>query len=428
MIRSIIFFLLVGQMSICQNGIYSLTNKESGLCPNEVNYILRANNFDRNATFKGLPSNKEFRITCFDLQKEQTVYEKSLLGQILSVEDATFLYEYKISELSMTPTAHRLFFLVYFDRGRKVIIPDLNSDFNFDNDEIHYFGLAEIKPKAAAIPNDTIKFEYEYAENGIVSKRMVSLMLEPINELYISKQKDGKFHINVKINEYVRGRISINGRIYHYAAQPGGNAKTTFKRFQMHFSDSEFVAPKKFGSEDMINENDTLTIDGKVYSPRFSIFGDTFFLGPVSVNSRAPQHLFEEFSKGTPINAGKLSIEQMKSGRHTIVDFWGTWCGPCVRDIPKLQKLHERFKSSGVNLIGIAVDGDEKKVSEFLKKRKIQHPVIFENLNMGSDWIYKKMNVTVFPTYLILNNEGSVVFSTNSIESLEEKLEKLKNP
>jgi len=196
----------------------------------------------------------------------------------------------------------------------------------------------------------------------------------------------------------------------------------------MHFSDSEFVAPKKFGSEDMINENDTLTIDGKVYSPRFSIFGDTFFLDPVSVNSRAPQHLFEELSKGTPINAGKLSIEQMKNGRHTIVDFWGTWCVPCVRDIPKLQKLHERFKSSGVNLIGIAVDGDEKKVGEFLKKRKIQHPVIFENLNMGSDWIYKKMNVTVFPTYLILNNEGSVVFSTNSIESLEEKLEKLKNP
>jgi thiol-disulfide isomerase/thioredoxin len=62
-----------------------------------------------------------------------------------------------------------------------------------------------------------------------------------------------------------------------------------------------------------------------------------------------------------------------RQGRPLLVNFWATWCPPCVKEMPELQQFHEAFKAQGWKVIGLAIDGPTP-VREFLAK----HPVGFD--------------------------------------------------
>lgn len=64
-------------------------------------------------------------------------------------------------------------------------------------------------------------------------------------------------------------------------------------------------------------------------------------------------------------------------GKWVLVNFWATWCPPCLSEIPELNALHNAHKDSDLVVIGIAMDsGSEKTVTDFAKARGISYPVI----------------------------------------------------
>ncbi len=74
----------------------------------------------------------------------------------------------------------------------------------------------------------------------------------------------------------------------------------------------------------------------------------------------------------TPVDAqGYQDLIAAHRGKILVVDFWATWCAPCVESFPKLVDLHSRYKERGVVVIGASVDfpGEEDTVVEFLKKQ-----------------------------------------------------------
>ncbi|MCC6320774.1 MAG: TlpA family protein disulfide reductase [Phycisphaerales bacterium] len=114
-------------------------------------------------------------------------------------------------------------------------------------------------------------------------------------------------------------------------------------------------------------------------------------------------------------------------GKIVLLDFWATWCGPCVQAIPKVQKVAEKFADKGVVVLGINGDeGDTKKVTSFLEKKKISiRQVMDTDGSIGRDY-----GVTGIPCMVMLDAQGVVqdihVGAGPSIESeLTEQVEKM---
>ncbi len=102
------------------------------------------------------------------------------------------------------------------------------------------------------------------------------------------------------------------------------------------------------------------------------------------------------------------TFNELKGEKLTLIDFWATWCKPCTKAIPELNKIYEMYRDKGVEIIGINGDGPRSvsKVAPVSKALQIKYPVLIDlNASVKAD-----LNVIVFPTLLIVNTEGNVVW------------------
>lgn len=71
---------------------------------------------------------------------------------------------------------------------------------------------------------------------------------------------------------------------------------------------------------------------------------------------------------------GKAQSLSLLKGHPVVVNFWASWCGPCVEEMPTLAQLHRQYAKKGIQFIGLGVDSD-KNVQAFLQKVGVDYPV-----------------------------------------------------
>uniref|UniRef100_Q01RP3 Redoxin domain protein n=1 Tax=Solibacter usitatus (strain Ellin6076) TaxID=234267 RepID=Q01RP3_SOLUE len=114
---------------------------------------------------------------------------------------------------------------------------------------------------------------------------------------------------------------------------------------------------------------------------------------PLNVNASA----FPQFSKldGAPADTAGLS------GKVVVVNFWATWCVPCIQEIPGFNKLHK----DGVSVVGIAMDEEgAARVEPFLKKHPMDYPV-----GIGSEALNEQFNLDQLPVTLVFDRAGKQI-------------------
>jgi thiol-disulfide isomerase/thioredoxin len=100
----------------------------------------------------------------------------------------------------------------------------------------------------------------------------------------------------------------------------------------------------------------------------------------------------------------KVPSEQFK-GKILIVDFWATWCVPCIAEVPRFNKLQEKYASQGVEVIGVALaSGDAKDIKPFVTRHKMKYTVL-----IGDDDQVYDLNVVAFPTTYVLTRDMKVL-------------------
>jgi thiol-disulfide isomerase/thioredoxin len=96
-----------------------------------------------------------------------------------------------------------------------------------------------------------------------------------------------------------------------------------------------------------------------------------------------------------------------------LIDFWGTWCQPCIRSIPHLVELQQRM-GKRLTVVGIACEADapqasSAKVSETVRRLKVNYPVLLSR-NDGSCPLQEALHIQAFPTMILVDRQGRVLW------------------
>ncbi len=120
---------------------------------------------------------------------------------------------------------------------------------------------------------------------------------------------------------------------------------------------------------------------------------------PDVIGKRAPE------LKAKSIDGADFDLRELR-GQVVLLDFWTTWCGPCKREFPVLQKLHDEFREAGLSVVGIDVDDDQGTLQEFVKSIGLPYPVV--PLGSSHDLV-TMLAVNAFPTVVLIDREGKIV-------------------
>lgn len=114
-------------------------------------------------------------------------------------------------------------------------------------------------------------------------------------------------------------------------------------------------------------------------------------------------------------------------GKVVLIDYWATWCGPCLQELPNVKKNYEKYHDKGFDVIGISLDESRSKLQEFVDQQKIPWPQMFDDSrDMG--WAHpmaKYYGISSVPTAILVDKDGNVVSMSARGGELSALLEKL---
>lgn len=116
-------------------------------------------------------------------------------------------------------------------------------------------------------------------------------------------------------------------------------------------------------------------------------------------NPKAPDFTLED------MQGNKVSLSDFK-GKIVMVNFWATWCPPCIEEMPSMEKLSQKFKGDDFVLLAVNVEEDARSIVEkFLKKTPYSFPVLLD----GDAKVQQLYGAYRFPETVIINRQGEIV-------------------
>ncbi len=201
-----------------------------------------------------------------------------------------------------------------------------------------------------------------------------------------------KYNLPIEFKEFMKAKLlisSLNKKVVN-------SFDEYFNQFKIDFPNSEYI----------------VFIEKRVNS-----------LAIIRSGSQAP----EIFGKNILEKSVKLSDF---TGKYVFIDFWATWCGPCIQELPFSLKVEKKFKDKDIIFLYVSIDQDKIKWKNYLKKHPEYSGI---NINIDDDKIAEiKQAYALYavPRYVIISKEGKIIdanLDAPSTGKVEEKLRVLLN-
>ena len=118
------------------------------------------------------------------------------------------------------------------------------------------------------------------------------------------------------------------------------------------------------------------------------------------VGKQAPDVVAQDLA-GKTVRLGALQ------GKYVLVDFWATWCAPCIAELPRLQEAYRKYHAAGFEIIAVSLDETRSAVVDFVKVRKLPWPQV-HNATAGADLV-EAFGVSSIPAAYLIDPEGKII-------------------
>jgi peroxiredoxin len=103
------------------------------------------------------------------------------------------------------------------------------------------------------------------------------------------------------------------------------------------------------------------------------------------------------------LNGKKVTLSQLR-GKVVILNFWSIWCGPCLAEMPSLNKLYLEFKDRGLVVIAVAEDPAEKPVKSYIQDKNIEYTILMDK----DKKVYFKYSLFGIPVTFLIDKKGMI--------------------
>ncbi len=373
-------------------------------------YIAKEKNVDH---LKNLPENSIY-----------AVYSMTVNSDLPAPKDSIDYNYYK---------GNKIYFYTAIDKEKneKYVIVDKNNNYDFSDDEMYTFsleGAPDFQGRREKIQVN-VNATYYIKNNSIPT--ILNIQIEPLEKSMSTRggditEDDKLLDIAVWDLSYFSGQCSVNEIALDFRSDSRSMILSDINN-NFTFSVAALNDPT-FIYQSSLKIGDSLEVAGKILKLE-KVYKNTLFLkdmGAASVYGGMVGKQFPEELLVKNIKSKKeFNLRKEIEGKYVFIDFWGSWCGPCIQSVPKLVEMYAKIgKRKDVAVIGLAAEEerDLEKLSGLIKDKKIKwaNYWFLRKEYLKADNPCQKMTVVAYPTYIILDKSGKVVYRESSSFKAEE--------
>ena len=119
-------------------------------------------------------------------------------------------------------------------------------------------------------------------------------------------------------------------------------------------------------------------------------------------------------------NGGDLKLSDLR-GQVILIDFWGSWCGPCRRENPNVKKVYDKYHGKGFEILGVSLDKDKAAWLEAIGQDQLNWRHV-SDLKYWQSEVVATYKITGIPMTVLVDKEGKIIAKNLRGEALENKL------
>lgn len=322
------------------------------------------------------------------------------------------------------------------ERTEKHVIIDCNNNLDFGDEKLYTFSLKDydITPYSqeqyALCPEIKVKMLFKECEDCCIIDLLLNPFYSDKNDNSYDSKDDYYLDTGIFTNFYQQGVFNINGKQVLINESKSSDSclpcpympidsSSKYRFYQL----GDTIHPLSYSLGDTIS-----LVGRKIHIKAFD--NNKLYLDEIGAaidSSRVGSYLPDLYSTDLSDNT-TIYLNSLMQDKYVFIDFWGSWCGPCIATLPALRDFYDKVKEKkDVLVLGIALEHkkDIDKLKKIIRENNVEWTNVWNNFSARKSFtsVHGKLCIEVFPTYMIIDKEGKIVYKDNSIFKAQEAVE-----